>query len=152
MNVAVVYREVLSGGRRTFELFDDRIELRVRYPNQTADLTFQLSTLRPTPNCIRVREKPFTLGCLLIVIPLLLVAAHWGIYGRPLEWMIYLAVGGGTAGAVMCLYCLRKIEFASFVNHTGNFAFDVGDSGPDRSNFRAFVDEVTKNISDVQRH
>jgi hypothetical protein len=148
----LVYRESLWWGRRTFELLDDRVVLRIRSSGQTSDFTFLLSSLRPDPNVHHIRPKPFVIGFLLVIIPLVLHGYSLGEYGHLFPGVIGGVVGFfGFVGLVVCAYCYRKIEFASFVNSTGIMVFDIGDSGPDRARFQAFVAETIQRIHDSQR-
>lgn len=151
MTQPIVYREVLARGRRTFELFEDRVVVRIRYPNQSAEITVPLASLRPTPNTIRLREWPFHVGICLIGVPWVVHGVRWGLAGRvPSSDALIFAVSIGIVGAVLCLYSLRKIEFASFVTHAGPPALDIGDAGPDRAAYRTFVDTLIDRIRAAQ--
>lgn len=151
MDNPITYREVLARGRRTFELFDDRIIVRVQYPNYSAELTVPLSNLSSMPNTVRHREWPFNVGLILLICPWLMPVLQWISSEKPPAInSLIIACSLGFVGAIMCLYCIRKIEFASFVTHTGTVALDIGDAGPDRARFRTFVDQLLERISAAQ--
>lgn len=148
MEDEIIYREVLSRGRRTFHLFQDRVVIDLRYPNRTAEFTVFLRDLRPLRNTVRVRDQLFVIGVLLLfgAFPLggLYLSTSHGSdqYG----YVIATAI----VGMAICLYTFRKIEYASFVNQQGIVTLDVGNSGPDRSQFPLFVEELTRRIQSEQ--
>jgi hypothetical protein len=152
MKDKLVYREALWWGRRTFELLEDRVVLNVRSSGQTSDLTFLLSSLRADPNVHHIRQRPFGVGCLLVMIPLLLHGYSLGENGHLFPGGIGAGVEGlGVLGLILCAFYFRKIEFAGFVNATEILVLDIGDSGPDRARFQAFVAETIQRIHDSQR-
>ena len=155
MEEPLVYREVLSRGRRTFELFSDKIIVHTKYPNHSADFTVMLSDLRHSPNTVRLREWPFKVGLSVMLSVSAVLGYRWMQvtaeapmdWGRVLPFSLPLIFVGG----VVCLYCIRKIEFASFVNHVGLTALDIGDAGPDRAAFRGFVEQLIARIQSSQK-
>ena len=147
MNAPIIYREVLARGRRTFELFDDRVLVRVQYPNNSSELTVDLSNIRPTPNTVRIRQWPFNHGLMATFCPWSYVGAKYVFSGiAPSTDAITIAGAISFVGAVICLYCIRRIEFSSFVTHAGIVVLDVGDAGPDREIYRSFVDDLIQRI------
>ena len=148
MNDPIIYREVLARGRRTFELFDDRVLIRVQYPNNSSELTVDLSNIRPTPNTVRIRQWPFNHGLIAATCPWSYIGAKCAFSGiAPSIDAMTIAGAISFVGAVICLYCIRKIEFASFVTHAGTVVLDVGDAGPDREIYRSFVDGLIQRIA-----
>jgi hypothetical protein len=155
MEEPLVYREVLSRGRRTFELFSEHIVVHTKYPNHSADITVLLSDLRHSPNTVWIREWPFKAGLGVMAI----AAANLGYRSiqatpeAPVDWesVLTFSVPFLICGGVMCLYCIRKIEFACFVNHVGINALDIADAGPDRAEFRGFVDQLNARIQSSQK-
>lgn len=150
MNQSMIYREVLSRGCSTFELCEDHVIVRLRYPSYSSELTVLLSDLRPNTNKIYLREWPFNVGLALLIIPVAIFAI-WMIVGKVVPSIETTSFFGSTmvVGAVICFYCLRKIEFTSFVNQQGLTALDVGDAGPDRAEYHSFVNLLASRIASI---
>ena len=143
----LVYREVLARGRRTFELFPDRVFIKVRYPNYSAEVTVLLADLRPNPNIVYQREWPFQVG-----IVLLAGAAIMGIYAfslpdKAINYLSTRALPFAIVGGVMFFYSFRKIMVTSFVSHLGIALLDVADAGPDRRQYHDFLTELQARVT-----
>ena len=155
MEEPLVYREVLARGRRTFELFSDTIIVHTKYPNHSADITVLLSDLRHSPNAAWIREWPFKVGLSVMMSVSAILVYRWmqATPQAPLDWerVLPFSLPLIFVGGVVCLYCRRKIEFACFVNHVGMTALDIGDAGPDRAEFRGFIDQLMARIQSSQK-
>ena len=155
MEEPLVYREVLARGRRTFELFLDKIIVHTKYPNHSANITVMLSDLRHSPNTAWIREWPFKVGLSVMVSAFAILGYRWkqATTEAPLDWgrVLPFSLPLIFVGGVVCLYCRRKIEFTCFVNHVGMTALDIGDAGPDRAEFREFINQLTTRIQSSQK-
>jgi len=142
------YDEVRPNGRRTFELFKDRLVVESRSARVDKEITIMLADLRPEPNRLHVRPKEFGLGLLLLVasIGLVIFAALGRGPAPPADdkSIVWFSLAGGFffVALVVLLKTSRKIEFIQFVSHHGNPLLDVAHAGPQRAQFGSFVDTL----------
>ena len=114
-----------------------------------------LSDLRHSSNAVWLREWPFKFGLIVMAISSAYLGFRWiqETPQTPVEWanVLTFSVPFLFIGGVMCLFCIRKIEFACYVNHVGINALDIGDAGPDRVEFRGYVDQLSARIHSSQK-
>jgi hypothetical protein len=151
------YYEVRPSARRRFELFSDRVVVKGKTTRVETLITIKLADLRPEPNILRIRPKEFGLGLLMLVasVGLGFVGIRAMGVGAPAEdkniMLLCLAGGCLFVSLVVLGKTYRKIEYIQFVSYHGTPLLDVADAGPERSNFRAFVETLIGQIRANQK-
>jgi hypothetical protein len=145
------YYEVRPNGRRWFELFEDRVIVKARSARADSEITVMLADLRPEPNFLRVRPKGFGVGLLMLVASV--AAGFFAVVARQGDPNIWLSIAGGWffVSLVFLWKTGTKIEFIQFVSHHGRALLDVAHAGPQRANFRPFVETLISQIRANQR-
>jgi hypothetical protein len=142
------YRERRFDGKRTFELFADRVQIRGSTQlSSDFEISVPLKTLNPTPMRLRLRNKSFWAGTWMLLgsvigSTVLFNALHVS-YASP-AFVLVAVVGAG--GCALMLATARKVEFASFQSTAGVHVLDVARSGPDAGQLDAFVQLVVSGI------
>jgi hypothetical protein len=146
------YDEVRPNGRRSFELFADRMIVRSRSARLDSEITIMLADLRPEPNRLLVRPKEFGLGLLMLVGSLVTAIVGGVVRGSaPVpdeKHLIWFACAGALAFVAMVIFSktARKVEFIQFVSHNGHPLLDVARAGPQRAEFDPFVQTLIARI------
>lgn len=142
------YRERRFDGRRTFELFADRVRIAgsTQFSSEF-DFAVQLSGLNPEPMRIRFRNKAFWAGTWMLLGSIIgctvLLSAMQASYASAA--FVLVAVVGASGFALM-LATARKVEFVGFQNSAGLRVLDIARSGPDAGQLDAFIELVVTHI------
>ena len=143
-----VYREQRFDGKRTFELFDDHVEITGSAQlSSDFQVSIPLKALVPKPMRLNIRHKGFWAGGWMLLGSVLgctvLSSAMNVSYASP---AFVLTLGVGISGFALMLATMRKIEFVGFQNDAGLRAIDMARSGPDAGKLDAFVDLMVTSI------
>lgn len=146
------YNEVHPNHRRTFELFDDRIEIHTKTVREEGHYVVLLKGLRAFPDQVYIRPRGFRLA-----VAVLLLGIHCLIFSKYLskfvefERVICSSVALLFVGGVIAWKTFPKVEFKSFVTNEGGGAFDVARCGPDCQRFDHFVNAIVSRIERLQK-
>jgi hypothetical protein len=147
------YREQRFDGKRTFELFDDRV--RVAGSAQLSsefDLSVPLHALNPEPMRLRIRNKAFWAGTWLLLGSVLgctvLLSAMQVSYASAAFVLVAVV---GASGLALSLATARKVEFLAFQNNAGFQVLAIARSGPDARRLDAFVELIAQHIRTAAR-
>ena len=139
----VRYRDSRFDGRQLFELGARQIKVSGKhFTRGKFAVTVPLWLLSPVVHRRSVRPGGFGDGILLLLAwPLKLMlglpwSSHWG------GFLLVL----GAIGAMLTLATMRRVRWAEFRMRSGTSAFSVGEAGPQRREFEAFVAEVCSRI------
>lgn len=142
------YREQRFDGRRTFELFDDRVRIagHTQFSSEF-DFAVQLSGLNPEPMRMRLRNKEFWAGTWMLLGSLIgctvLLSAMQASYASA-AFVLVAVVGAG--GFALMLATARKVEFVGFQNTAGLRVLDIARAGPDAGRLDSFIELVVTHI------
>lgn len=142
------YRERRFDGKRTFELFADRVQIRGSTQlSSDFEISVPLKTLNPVPMRLRLRNKAFWAGAWMLIGSVIgstvLYSALHVSYASP-AFLLVAVVGAG--GCALMLATARKVEFASFQSTAGVHVLDIARAGPDAVHLDTFVQLVTASI------
>lgn len=146
------YNEVHPNHRRSFELFEDRIEIHTKDVRGEGHYIVLLKGVRAYPDQLYVRPRGFGFGAAL-----LLLGIHCLIFGKSLskfaefEIVICSSVALLFVGGVIAWKTFPKVEFKSFVTNEGAGAFDVARCGPECQRFDDFVKAIVSRIERLQK-
>ena len=143
------YRDVRIEGKRTFELFEDRLLVR-GYVSLKSDFefAFPLHVLNPSWSRIRIRSNVFQVGMMFFGAGLGIGTGAWQLHGP--TYFAVLALSLGLAGVFMLLVTARKIEYAVFQNRSGVSVVTMARTGPDAEKFDTFVNLLAEKITQAK--
>ena len=150
------YSEKQPAIRRSFELFADRIVVKGTKSGMLFEHPVILTDLRPEPNKMWRRHRHFVIGATMLglcPIPLLVCAIMPSLDAQRRVIILLLLFGMAllVVGLWICLRTYRMVEFTRFQNQHGLVALDVGDTGPERENYAAFVEALIRAIEASQK-
>jgi hypothetical protein len=145
------HREQRFDGKRVFELFPERINIRgSAIFSSDFETSIPLNILNPNPAHIRFRNKSFWSGLWMLlaasVIYTILVSAFH--VPRVSESTGLMAVFG-MSGLALMLATARKVEFITFSTTAGVPILDFARSGPDAHNLDSFIELLRTNITNA---
>ena len=145
------HRDQRFDGKRVFELFPDRINIRGSAMfSSEFETSIPLNTLNPNPAHIRFRNKSFWSGLWVLltasILDTILVSAFH--VPRVSESTVLIGVIG-MSGLALMLATARKVEFITFATTAGVHVLDFARSGPDAHNLDSFIELLRTNISNA---
>lgn len=144
-----VYRERRFDGKRTFELFNDRVDVSGSAQlSSDFQISIPLKTLIPTPTKLNIRHKAFWAGLWAVIGSALgctvLGNAMNVSYASP-AFILTLVLG--LSGFALMLATMRKIEFIGFQSAAALRAIDIARSGPDAGKLDSFIKRMADRIA-----
>ncbi len=142
------YRERRFDGKRTFELFDDRVRI-VGSTQLSSEFDFavQLSSLNPEPMRMRFRNKGFWAGTWMLLGSIIgCTVLLSGMQASYASAAFVLVAVIGASGFALMLATARKVEFVGFQNSAGLRVLDIARSGPDAGRLDSFIELVVTHI------
>jgi hypothetical protein len=147
----LTYRDATWDRRRNFELFGDRIRVRVKSQAFDAETDVHLINLNPDPEKLFVRQQvPFQLAILLIVLAGGIGIGAFASGADRISGAVVIAVSLAILGATILMYFGKKIEFMRFKTNADAVILDVARSGPDKQRFDDFVTDLVARIRDAR--
>jgi len=137
------YRDSRFDGHQLFELGARDIKVSGKhFTRGKFAVTVPLWLLSPVVHRRSARPGGFSDGVVLLLAwPVkAMLELSWSTH-----WGGFLVVLGGI-GAVLTLATLRRVHWAEFRTRSGTSVFSVGQAGPQRREFEAFVAEVVARI------
>ena len=142
------YFEQRFDGKRTFELFPDKLQVRgAETLGADYEQTFRLASPQPEVNRMWYRNRSFNAGLWMFVGGgFAFVVLTWGL-GRSFEWF-WLGITGCVVlpGLLLAIATCRKVEYAVFRSEAGIEAVSVARSGKEAAAFDAFVKRLAEQI------
>ncbi len=136
-------------GKRTFDLFADRIFVRGHVSLKSSfEINLPLHILNPVWSRFRTRNAVFRAGMIFFGAGLLCGTGLVEMHGP--AFFAAMALSLGLAGAFMMLVTVRKIEYAAFQNMSGFNVLTMARSGPDAGKFDEFVGLVAERIAQAK--
>jgi hypothetical protein len=146
--IIAVYTEGTFSERRCFELYRDRLIVRVRTVFvRSGERTITLSDLSPDPErgILRVRHNASLAAFVLALFVLMTVAGNIDWRQTDFAWFSFPAAFVAF-GILFVMFYRRRIEYRLFSFKSGAIAFDVMRRGRHRAEFVPFVDKLESAI------
>jgi hypothetical protein len=146
------YRDTTPDRRRHFELFRDRVHLRVKSHAMDGETTIQLANLNPVPERLLVRPQvPLQLALLLIAVASGIVIGAFATGADDVSPAVFIALLVAIVGAVILVFFGKKVEYLRFKTDADAVMLDVARRGPDSAQFEEFTTELQTRIQAARR-
>jgi len=142
------YSEVRFDGKRSFQLFADRVVVRGSVTlTSDFDTSIPLASLQVEPTRLHIRHRVFVGGLWIATVSSILVAILvGGFHFSFLDWPVWLPAGFGVMGLLFMAATVRKVEFVQFKSNAGVTVLDIARSGKDASRFDSFIETLRSQI------
>lgn len=152
----ITYRETTSQMRRVFKLNQTSVEVELKSLNRDAQDVVNLADLRPEPERLQVRQiVPLRLGGTFFIVGMVSLSLGFSLQSGAANELKRTAIITGIVslilGGLILLLFGAKIQAVRFKNSTGICLLDVLKSGPDKSQYEAFVSALIDRIRMANR-
>lgn len=149
MDVIDRYQERRFDGRRTFELYADRVVVKGKQSlGHEFESVVMLSSLQPIVSKVRSRTKGFGQGIAMVLVAVPLLQSG---FVTPFSYWGGLVIVLGISGVLLSLATARKIEWAYINTKTGVLALTIARSGKEMTQFESFVQNLIKQVQVVEQ-
>jgi hypothetical protein len=150
MTQIATYREHIPGIlRRTFTLYPEQVIVNSTFSlGNKSEVPVTLADLRPqyAKSWLRTRHFRLAIFALVMCSPVIIVP----FFSSPTPKLQILFFSVYAIAIFYLLASLRRIEFASFRNHSGVILLDIGRVGPDSNQYEEFVSLLVQRIQSSQ--
>jgi len=147
MNPIAKYSEVRFDGKRTFELFEDKVIVRGKATFKSDfETAISLASLLPSFARVRIRHSAFFGGIWLMVGSWILAYIVGAISQKdPSEVVCYLGCMG-FMGLFLSLVTAKKVEWVRFSTDAGMIVLDIARAGKEADKLDSFVETLLSQI------
>jgi hypothetical protein len=144
MESLMTYSERRFDGKRTFQLFPDRVVIRgSEMMSSEYEQTVKLETLRPEFDRTWYRSPSFWSGIKLAVGSFIAVSVLHSGFGMSVgTYLGGLATVGVVTGLLLAFATRHKVEYAVFKNQAGADALSVARSGKQAADYDSFIQRL----------
>jgi uncharacterized membrane protein YqjE len=149
MEPIATYSESRFSGKRDFELYTDKLQIKGKvFLKSDFETLIELNNIKPHFEKIRVREPAFMGGVGMVLAALLIMFILHSVFdvlitNKVMGFMIILVV----SGFLLCAATFRKVEFYRFKNLSDTVVLDIARSGKDKNRFDSFVEKIISCIN-----
>jgi hypothetical protein len=147
MDPIATYNEARFDGKRTFELFEDKVVVRGT-TTFTSDFEVSVPLARIDPDFarLRLRNKNFWMGVWIMVVAWVLASIVGEVTDKAYH-VVGILVGIGLVGILIAAATARKVEWVQFKTDGGVVAFDLARAGKEKNRLDSFVETLLAQIS-----
>lgn len=144
----MTYSEQRFDGKRTFQLFPDRVVVRgAETLSSDYDQTIPLATLTPEATTMRYRHPQANSAVWMMAVSMAGLFVLMGYFKMPVEATpVVFTAGLGVIGLLLGVATYKKVEFVIFRTDAGVDVLSVARSGKHAGEFDTFIEAIRRQI------
>ena len=149
----MTYSEQRFDGKRTFQLFPDRVVVRgAETLSSDYEQTIPVATLTPETTTIRYRHPQASSAFWMMAVSMAGLFVLMGYFHMPIEATpVVITAGLGVIGLLLAVATYKKVEFVVFRSDAGVDVLSVARSGKQVGTFNAFVEGLRRQIQSARQ-